>query len=185
MCLLCYLLLLAAVHMGSHRKHHRVWDSHGQVVDPETNKLLESFVVCLVPGEGEKENPKFTSYPLDLQPTSTSAGLTTHSVLSQELTGEELRSQKLTWTVSKLILQFPILKLWGIAKSIPCCEWAHPSVARNPNLTLPPHSGNTTGYRRDCRDLLFAESKSIQITFSCDIRSWCLFNPSKERPLAR
>lgn len=79
--------------------------SYGQVVDPETNKLFESFVVTLVPGEEEKENPKFTSHPLDLhQPTSTSTGLTTHSVLSQDLPGQELRSQELTWAVSKLIL---------------------------------------------------------------------------------
>lgn len=59
--LLLHLLLLTAVHVGSHRKHHRVWDSHEQVVDPETNKVLESIIVSLVPGEEEKENPRFTS----------------------------------------------------------------------------------------------------------------------------
>lgn len=32
-------------------------------------------------------------------------------VLSQGLTGEDLRSPKLSWAVSKLILKFPILKL--------------------------------------------------------------------------
>lgn len=54
-----------------------------------------------------------------------------HPVLSQGLTGEDLRSPKLSWAISKFILKFPILtlsqlKLWGVAESIPALDRSIP-----------------------------------------------------------